>query len=135
MDLLRWMHKCLCLILLLILLTGCGRVSVSGDPSCRVIYQYGDISFSETLTAEEASAVARILNGKVITRYWFSTPSCGFDRNIALEVNGVRYAIACDQCATLMVCGTINSYIELTREERDVLEAIFTARGGKFPCV
>ena len=123
------------LVILLLTLIGCSKVSISESASCKVDYQYGDISFSETLTAEEASAVARILNGKVITRYWFSAPSCGFDQNIAIEVNGVRYALACDKCATLKVCGSVNTYIELTQEERNVLEAIFTARDGKFPCV
>lgn len=113
----------------------CSKVSVSENTSCKVVYQYGDISFSEVLTTEESSAVAQILDGKVKTRYWGSTPSCGYDRNIAIEVNGIRYALACDKCATLKVCGSFNTYIELTQEERNILEVIFSARGGKFPCV
>lgn len=123
------------LLTLLLSLIGCSKVSVSENASCKVVYQYGDISFSEALTTEEASAVAQILAGKVKTQYWGSTPSCGYDRNIAIEVNGTRYALACDKCATLKVCGSVNTYIELTQEERNILEGIFTARGGKFPCV
>lgn len=126
---------CIALAILLPVLTGCSKVSVSENASYKVVYQYDDISFSEELTAEEAAAVAQILGGKVKSRYWLNTPSCGFDENIAIIINGQRYALACDKCTTLKVCGTVNTYIEVTQAERDILEAIFTARGGKFPCV
>lgn len=133
----KWTKMTICISLGILLLTliGCSKVSVSENVSYKVVYQYGDISFSEELTAEEATAVAQILNGKTKTRYWLSIPSCGYDENIAIEVNGIRYALACDKCATLKVCGSVNTYIELTEEERNILEAIFTARGGIFPCV
>lgn len=126
---------CIVLTILMLAFTGCGKVSVSENSSCKVVYQYGDISFSDELTTEEVAAVVQILDGKVKTQSWLSTPSCGFDDDIAIVVNGTRYAMACDKCATLKVCGSVNTYIELTQEERNILEAIFTARGGKFPCV
>lgn len=126
---------CVFLAMLLPAITGCSKVTVSENASYKVVYQYDDISFSEELTADEATAVAQILDGKAKMRYLLSTPSCGFDKNIAIVVNGTHYALACDKCTTLKVCGSVDTYIELTQAERDILEAIFTARGGKFPCV
>lgn len=133
----KWIKTILCIALAILLpvITGCSKVSVGENPFCKVVYQYDNISFSDELTAEEVSAVAQILDGKVKTQYLLSTPSCGFDNNIAIVINGTHYALACDKCATLKVCGAANTYIEITQEERDILEAIFTARGGKFPCV
>lgn len=126
---------CILLTIMLLPMIGCSRLSVSENGSYKVVYQYADISFSEELTAEEAAAVVQILNGKVKTQSWLGTPSCGFDKNIAIVINGTRYALACDKCTTLKVYGAANTYIELTQAERDVLEAIFTIRGGKFPCI
>lgn len=132
------MRKLLCLVLVLLCVfsaAGCSKVSVSENASAKVVYDYNGISFSEVLTEQETAAVAQILNGKRTVSYWGSTPSCGFDSDIAIVIGGTRYALACDKCTTLKVCGTLATYIEISQSERDVLEKIFTSRGGKFPCV
>lgn len=132
------MRKLFCLALALLCVfsaAGCSKVSVSVSASAKVIYECNGVSFSETLTEQETAAVAEILNGKSKVIYWGSTPSCGFDEKVAIEIGGTRYALACDKCPTLKVCGTLVTYIEISQSERDVLEAIFTSRGGKFPCV
>lgn len=132
------MRKLFCLVLVLLCCfsaAGCSKVSVSASASAQVIYDRNGISFSEALTAEEAATVAEILDGKSKVNYWSSTPSCGFDENVAIEIEGTRYALACDKCPTLKICGTLTTYIEISEAERNVLEAIFTARGGKFPCI
>lgn len=132
------MRKLLCLVLALLCVfsaAGCSKVSVSENASAKVVYDYNGISFSEVLTEQETAAVAQILNGKRTVSYWGSAPSCGFDSDIAIVIGGTRYALACDKCTTLKVCGTLATYIEISQSERDVLEKIFTSRGGKFPCV
>ena len=132
------MRKMVCVLLVFLCcvsMAGCGQVSVSADASAQVIYDCNGISFTEALTEQEVAAVAEILDGKSKTNYWSSTPSCGFDENVAIEIGGTRYALACDKCPTLKICGTLTTYIEISEAERNVLEAIFTARGGKFPCI
>lgn len=125
---------CVILVMLLFAMSGCGRVSVPQNASSKIVYQYNGVSFEEDLTPEEAALVAEILNGKAKTRFIMSTPSCGFDENIAIVINGTPYALARDRCATLQVCGAVATYIALSQSERDALEALFTTRGGTFPC-
>ena len=96
-----------------------------------VTYTYGDISFTEKMTAEELAAVARILDGKVYAME-LGVPSCGFNEKIAIIVDGKAFMLACDKCGTVQ-CGM--RFIHLSDAEREILESIFTSRGGSFPCV
>ena len=126
---------------------GFETVSFPGRADVSVVYDYtiyetGNdgkkverrIAFEEKLTTEEANRVIEILEGKAYDFYFGSTPSCGFDRDIALIVNGVRFSMACDKCGTLLNWRNMR-YVEISAEEREVLEEMFTSRGGKFPCI
>lgn len=139
----------LLLLLLFIWVSWAGLWTVSfiGTPNATIVYDYtvyekgadGEpiprrITFEEELTEAETNAVVKILEGKNYDFYFGSTPSCGFDQNIAIIVNGVRFAIACDSCGTLLSYRNLQ-YVEISNEERAVLEELFTSRGGKFPCI
>ena len=54
------------------------------------------------------------------------------NEKIAIIVDGKTFMLACDKCGTVQ-CGM--RFIHLSDAERDVLERIFTSRGGEFPCV
>lgn len=132
------MKKIVCFaaaVLLLLSLAGCATISHGSDATGKVVYDYNGVSFEEELTAEEVAVVVEILNGKTQEASLLSgTPSCGFDWDIAIIIDGTRYALACDKCGTLQNCSTL-AYIHISDAERQVLEEIFTSRGGKFPCV
>ena len=132
------MKKLVCILLGAILLmstAGCATVRIKSNPTGKVVYNCNGISFEEDLTAEELAAVIEILDGKEQKMSLFSgTPSCGFDPNIAIIINGIRYALACDKCGTLQNCSNL-CYIDVSDSERFILEEIFTSRGGKFPCI
>lgn len=122
-------------VMLLLLMTGCTTISHDSDAAGKVVYDYKEVRFEEDLTAEEVAAVVAILNGKKQEIALFSgTPSCGFDRDIAIIIDGTRYALACDRCGTLQNCDTL-AYVHISDAERQVLEEIFTSRGGTFPCI
>lgn len=122
-------------LVLLISLAGCLAVSIPEDAEGKVVYDINGIFFEDDLTAEEVAAVAKVLNGKAQDSPILSgTPSCGFDRNVAIIINGTRYALACDKCGTVQNCSTL-AYIHLSDAEREILEEIFTSRGGIFPCI
>ena len=90
---------------------------------------------NSNLTPEEVAAVSDILNGKQQEmNLQEGIPSCGFNREIAIIIDGTRYALACDKCGTLQNCSNLR-YISVSDAERQVLETIFTSRGGKFPCI
>ncbi len=100
-----------------------------------VTYRYGDISFAEELTAEEVRAVSQALNGKFKQdMYLFGVPACGFDGDISITVGDTTYLLACDSCGTVAIEGT-RYYMDISDTERDILEEIFTSRGGEFPCL
>lgn len=129
--------KILILVLILILLLhlgGCSRVMIGSVNSGTVVYNFDGVSFEEKLTEEEVKAVKKVLNGKQIDPSLLGTPSCGFDYNVAIIIDGRRFALACDDCGTVQDYGSMG-YIHISNEEREVLEEIFTSRGGEFPCI
>lgn len=132
------LKKLFCVILICLIvvaLVRCSRVSLDDVDSGTVTYNYNGISFTENLTAEEVKAVVEILDGKKqYSGFLNGIPSCGFDPDIAIIIDGTRYALACDKCGTLQNCTTLR-YIDISDEEREVLEQIFTSRGGTFPCI
>lgn len=122
------------IFLVLLHLGGCSRVMLGSVSSGTVVYDYDGISFEEKLTEEEVVAVKKVLNGKAIDPSFLSTPACGFNYDIAIIIDGRRFALACDDCGTVQDYGSLG-YIHISDAERDVLEEIFTSRGGEFPCI
>ena len=130
------MKKIVCVVLLLavILFIGCNRVWLGFDMSGWVVYDRNGISFEMDLSGEEVMAVKEVLNGKAIDPSFMSTPACGFDYDVAIIINGRRFGLALDGCGTVQYFGSLG-YIHISEAERQVLEEIFTARGGVFPCI
>ena len=129
----RKMVSVVLLAVLLLLLAGCSKVSINGV-SGSVVYDINGICFEDTLTQEELDAVVNVLDGKKQKSILSGVPSCGFSADVAIIVDGRRFALACDKCGVLQNCST-GGFIYVSDEERSVLEAIFTSRGGKFPCI
>lgn len=125
---------CVALVLLMVLFIGYNRVWLGFDMSGWVVYDRNGISFEMDLSGEEVMAVKEVLNGKMIDPSFMSTPACGFDYDVAIIINGRRFGLALDGCGTVQYFGSLG-YIHISAEEQDVLEGIFTARGGKFPCI
>lgn len=96
-----------------------------------ITYSYGDSQFTDTLSEEEVKAVVRVLSGKIP---YSDNPSCGYTEKISITIDGVTFALACDGCENVKNCET-GQYINISQRQRDVLEAMFTSRGGIFPCV
>ena len=121
-------------LLMVISMMGCGRISLDSDATGTVTYRFGDVSFEESLTPAEVKAVVEILNGKEQYNDFLGTPSCGFSTDISITIDGVCFAIARDKCGTVKNCANGN-YIDISDEERQTLETIFTSHGGRFPCI
>ncbi len=127
-------------VLVVVLMARCMPLS-AGLSSGRVVYKntYTGVSFEDTLSEDELKAVIDVINGKTRHSMLLVIPSCGWDWDIAFIINGTRYMLALDTCGTVFIGGVIPNaaftYIDVTNEEQDVLEAIFTSRGGTFPCI
>ena len=99
----------------------------------RIVYQveYDEVSFEEELTEEEMAAVLRILRSnrtKIPIGY---TSGCMWDYGVAFVIDNTRYMLATDDCGTDFVGGW--GLIDISLEERAVLEEMFTSRGATFP--
>lgn len=99
----------------------------------RIVYQveYDEVSFEEELTEEEMTAVLRILRRnrtKIPIGY---TSGCMCDWGVAFVIDNTRYMLATDACGTIFVGGW--GLIDISLEERAVLEEMFTSRGAEFP--
>lgn len=125
--------KILVLVLVMILaVLFYGNTVHLGNPGYAVLtYSYGDIQIWEELYGEDVDTVVKILNGKI---EFPDNPSCGFSENISITIGEHTFALACDSCGVVKNCKT-GKYISISDAERDVLEKLFTSRGGKFPCV
>ena len=99
----------------------------------RIIYQvdYDDVSFEEALTEEEMTAVLQILRRNRIKIPIGYTYGCMWEWGVAIVIDNVRYMLATDACGTIFVGGW--GIIDISMEERAVLEAMFTSRGATFP--
>jgi hypothetical protein len=125
---------CVVLVLIVILFIGYNRVWLGFGASGKVIYDRYGISFEEELKREEAEAVKKVLSGKAIETALFGVPACGFDYDVAIIINGRRFGLALDGCGTVQAFDSMG-YIHISDEDRQVLEKIFTDRGGVFPCI
>ena len=112
-------------------LCGCSRVRISEDRPVTLVFRCGDTSVEEPLTDAEAAQVIEIFEGKALS---FDNPSCGFTADVSLRVGGHIFCPACDQCRIVMDLTSLR-YFSLTQAERDVIESIFAAHGGYFPCI
>lgn len=122
----------LILVLLLVVFCVSRNTLRLGNPDCAVItYSYEDIYIWEELYGDDVDTVVKILDGKIETR---DNPSCGFSEDISITIGGNTFALACDRCGIVKNC-TTGKYISISDSERDILENLFTTRGGKFPCI
>lgn len=98
----------------------------------RIVYQvdYDEVSFEEELTEEELDAVLRILRRNRVDIPIGYTSGCMWEWGVAIIVDNVRYMLATDSCGTIFVGNW--GLIDISAEERAVLEAMFTSRGATF---
>lgn len=110
-------------------------VRLGRDITGTAVYRYGGVSFEEPLTGEQLRAAVQIINGKKMSPQSITgIPSCPFSEDVAIILGGRSFLLACDDCA-VMQDGETKRYLKITEEERRTLEAIFTTRGGSFPCI
>ena len=126
---------CLTILLpLLLSLCGCSATQLEAGATVELHFVYGDKEIHATLTSEEATQVIEILDGRAYRSIWDGIPSCGFDENICLTVNGHSYAIACDTCRFVQDLGNLR-YFSISQEGIDHIHAIFETYGAHFPCI
>ena len=104
---------------------------LDGNAGGTINYSYGDLEFKDTLSEEEVKAAVRILDGKIP---YPDNPSCGYTEKISITIDGLTFALACDGCEDVEICET-GKYVYIDSEGREILEEMFTSRGGTFPCV
>lgn len=90
------------------------------------------VAFTEELTEEETAAIIEILDGKV--GYYSPMPSCGFNDDIAITIGSVKFAIGCDGCGSVQNCNNLQ-FIDISNEERAIIDEMFASRGATFPCI
>jgi hypothetical protein len=99
----------------------------------RIVYKvdYDEVSFEEELTEEEMSAVLRILRRNRVKIPIGYTSGCMWEWGVVIVIDNVRYMLATDDCGTIFVGGW--GLMDISLEERAVLEKMFTSRGATFP--
>lgn len=130
------MKRFVCFILAALLLMLCGcSTNVRSGSKVELIFvsESRELSIHQTLPSEEAEKVIAILNGRPYEPQ-VGTPSCGFDLNIAVSVNGRRYCVACDTCNSIYDAGAFQ-YFSVPKEDIQYIHALFEKYGGFFPCV
>ena len=124
----------LMILVLLISICGCSKTNVSNNADVTLSFVYGDDNIHVTLEDDEAEKVIDILNGNDYNPFSSGVPSCGFDKNISLQVSGRTFAIACDTCNTVQDLGNLR-YFDIPPEDMDYIHSLFQKYGGYFPCI
>ena len=124
----------LMILVLLISICGCSKISVSNNADVTLSFVYGDDNIRVTLEDDEAEKVIDILNGNDYTPFSSGVPSCGFDKNISLKIGGRTFAIACDTCNCIQDLGNLR-YFDISKEDMEYIHSLFEKYGGYFPCI
>ena len=122
---------CIISICLAFALCSCGRVSAGGSEPVELKFHYDGASVDAVLSEQDSEVIRNMFDGKEL---YFDDPSCGFNENVSLRVDGKVFCPACDKCAVVKDCGS-GQYFELSESERRELVKIFSQHGGSFPCV
>ena len=117
--------------LLLLILCACGHVTVTEGASAQLRFCYLDETIDVRLSKEEAAQLRSIVNGKTL---YSDNPSCGFSEDVSFEIDGIVFCPACDTCC-IVTESSSGKFFDVSQAERDVIEMIFEAHGGFFPCV
>ena len=131
------MKRLLVIFLILTLsvsLFGCDRTRLTAGSEVTLIFINSEKDIRVTLPEEEAEKVIDILNGNDYNPFSSGVPSCGFDKNISLQVSGRTFAIACDTCNTVQDLGNLR-YFNIPNEDMEYIHSLFEKYGGYFPCV
>jgi hypothetical protein len=119
-------------LLSILSLTGCHRVKITASEGSVQFCKGSTQIRNDPLTPEEVASVKEVLHGK--REYTaVAAPNCGFSRTISITIGDTTYALATDKCPAVKNMET-GKYIDITNAERNILEEIFTSRGGYFPC-
>ena len=115
-------------------LCSCSKTSITNHADVALTFIYSEESIHITLNEDEAETVINILNGNKYDPISSGVPSCGFDKNISLNVGGRVFAIACDTCNYIQDLGNLR-YFDIPQEDMDYIHSLFEKYGGYFPCV
>jgi hypothetical protein len=110
--------------------SSCSKVEVA-EGEIIAVFQYGDAEISKPLSDEDSEIVRKIFDGK---RLFSDSPSCGFDENVALIIDGNTYCIACDTCGVIYNVEK-DKYFNLNDKENETLRNLLCEYGFTFPCV
>ena len=115
---------------LMVAVYGCSKTSVSEDADVTLTFK--DIRI--TLEDSEAKKVVDILNGNSYDPVSSGVPSCGFDKNVSLEIGGCVFAIARDTCNSIQDLSNLR-YFSISQEDMEYIHSLFEKYGGYFPCI
>jgi hypothetical protein len=117
-------------VLMVFSFSSCSKVEVA-EGEIIAVFQYGDAEISKPLSDEDSEIVRKIFDGK---RLFSDSPSCGFDENVALIIDGNTYCIACDTCGVIYNVEK-DKYFNLNDKENETLRNLLCEYGFTFPCV
>jgi hypothetical protein len=120
----------LLVVLMVFSFSSCSKVEVA-EGEIIAVFQYGDAEISKPLSDEDSEIVRKIFDGK---RLFSDSPSCGFDENVALIIDGNTYCIACDTCGVIYNVEK-DKYFNLSDKENEILRNLLCEYGFTFPCV
>lgn len=109
-----------------------GAVELAAGTPVTLICRDAEHDIEERLSDEEAAQIIAIFDGKERYSDIPAEPLCGFEENYAFRIGERTFCPACDSCRDAMEYET-GLILDLTQEERDTIDAIYAAHGGRFP--
>lgn len=121
---------CICCVAVVALITNqTAKTNTSNIKSGSVICKYDDHNINSKLSQDDLKTIAKIFNNKELH---YDSPSCGFDVNVAVILDGKHYCIANDSCGVVYLAET-NKYFVLSDKENTTVRRILNSYGFKSP--
>ena len=118
----------------LLLLWGCSETRLSSGSDVTLNFRVYGENISVKLTEDEAQRVIEILDGNAYDSIFDGIPSCGFSKEVSLEVDSRVFAIARDTCNCVQDLGNLK-YFNISKEDIKYIHTLFEKYGGYFPCI
>ena len=118
----------------LLLLWGCSETRLSSGSDVTLNFRVYGENICVKLPEDESQKVIEILDGNSYRSFLDGIPSCGFSKEVSLEVDSRVFAIARDTCNCVQDLGNLK-YFNISKEDIEYIHTLFEKYGGYFPCI
>ena len=107
------------------------RVEFDNKNTGTTNFTYRDKEIKSNISSEHLEQIVSMFENKKMKT---DSPSCGFTKDVSIEIDNKTFCIACDTCGKVYLFEE-DKYFSLDEEENESLRNILECYGFEFPCI